>query len=36
MIIGRDLANSMGLDTCGSDLMIEWPKMNAEVPCKTE
>ena len=34
MIIGRDLTNQTGLDTCGSDLTIKWPQMNAEVPCK--
>ena len=32
MIIGRDLANHMGLDTCGSDLTVRWPKMNTEIP----
>ena len=34
MIIGRDLANQIGLDTCGSDLTVKWPKMNAEIPYK--
>ena len=34
MIIGRDLANKIGLDTCGSDRTIKWPQMNAEVPYK--
>ena len=34
MIIGRDLTNSIGLDACGSDQTIKWPKMNAEVPYK--
>lgn len=34
MIIGRNLANTVGLDTCGSDQTIKWPSMNAEVPHK--
>lgn len=31
MIIGRDLANQIGLDTCGSDLTLKWPSRNAEI-----
>ena len=34
MIIGRDLANQIGLDTCRSDITVKRPKMNAEIPHK--
>ena len=35
MVVCRDSANHMGSDTCGSDLTLKWPKMNAEIPCES-
>ena len=34
IIIGRDLINSIGLDTSGHEKMTKWPQMTAEIPYK--